>query len=72
MIALIVVDLSSVRLDMILCGSAHSGKSSGAMVMIDVLTQMEQQHHLQASRELQKLPSTSNEFMSAQAHKLYR
>jgi len=62
---------------MILCGSAHSGKSSAAKLMIDILTQMQQQQQLQTSNQHQKTLSTSNESnyaqeIAAQTHKLYR
>jgi hypothetical protein len=62
---------------MILCGSAHSGKSSAAKLMIDILTQMQQQHQLQSSSQTQKTFSASQESnysldVSAQTHKLYR
>jgi hypothetical protein len=61
---------------MILCGSAHSGKSSAAILMVDVLTQMQQQQQLQSSGQ-QKRTSISNESnyaqeITAQTHKLYR
>lgn len=64
-------------IDMILCGSAHSGKSSAAKLMIDILTQMQQQQQLQSSGHQQKSLSTSNESnyaqdIAAQIHKLYR
>jgi hypothetical protein len=62
---------------MILCGSAHSGKSSAAMLMIDILTQMQQQIQLSTSGQQQKNLSTSHESNYAQeiaalTHKLYR
>lgn len=62
---------------MILCGSAHSGKSSAAILMIDILTQMQQQQQLQSSSHQQKNLSTSHESnyaqeIAAQTHKLYR
>ena len=60
---------------MILCGSAHSGKSSAAKLMIDILTEMQQQ--LNSSGHQQKNTSTSSEStyaqeIAAQTHKLYR
>lgn len=60
--------------DMILCGAPHSGKSTAAMVMIDILTQMQQQHQLQTSAQSNKISSTSNDAqeIAAQTHKLYR
>jgi hypothetical protein len=62
---------------MILCGSAHSGKSSAAKLMIDILTQMQQQYQLQTSNQQHKTSSISNESnyaqeIAAQTHKLYR
>jgi ribosomal protein L31 len=63
---------------MILCGSAHSGKSSAAKLMIDILTQMQQQQQLQSSSsQSQKTFSTSHESnysleVASQTHKLYR
>ena len=62
---------------MILCGSAHSGKSCAAILMIDILTQMQQQQQLQTSNQQQKNFSTSNESnyaqeIASQTHKLYR
>jgi hypothetical protein len=41
---------------MILCGSAHSGKSSTALLMIDILTQIQ----LSTSGQQQKRLSTSH------------
>lgn len=61
--------------DLILCGSAHSGKSAAAMMMIDILTQMQQQHQLQSTNSTNKISSSSNdaqEIGAAQTHKLYR
>lgn len=60
---------------MILCGSAHSGKSSAAKLMIDILTEMQQQ--LNSPGHQQKNTSTSSEStyaqeIAAQTHKLYR
>ena len=60
---------------MILCGSAHSGKSSAAKLMIDILTEMQQQ--LNSSGHQHKNTSTSSEStyaqeIAAQTHKLYR
>ncbi len=62
---------------MILCGSAHSGKSSAAKLMVDVLTQMQQQQQLQTPGQQQKTLSTLHESnyaqeIAAQTHKLYR
>jgi hypothetical protein len=58
---------------MILCGSAHSGKSSAAILMIDILTEMQQQQQLQTSSQQQKTFSISNEQeIALQTHKLYR
>lgn len=60
---------------MILCGAPYSGKSTAAMVMIDVLTQMQQQTHLQSSSQQQKFSSASESTYSqdaSQMHKLYR
>lgn len=62
---------------MILCGSAHSGKSSAAKLMIDILTQMQQQQQLQSPGHQQKNLSISSDSnyaqeIAAQTHKLYR
>ena len=68
---------SIVPLDMILCGSPYSGKSSAAMLMIDVLTQMQQQQQLLSAYQQQKSSSISQEAnytqeAAGQTHKLYR
>ncbi|CAF0936921.1 unnamed protein product [Rotaria sordida] len=73
-----IVHAANVSKDMILCGSTHSGKSSAAILMIDVLTQMQQQQQLQTSVQQQQrsssTPQESNyaQDIAAQTHKLYR
>ena len=61
---------------MILCGAPHSGKSTASMIMIDILTQMQQQHQLQSVNQQKKngQGSESNyvQESSSQTHKLYR
>lgn len=62
---------------MILCGSAHSGKSCAANLMIDVLTQMQQQQQLQSPNYQQKTLNSLHESnyaqeIAAQTHKIYR
>ena len=64
-------------LDMVLCGSPHSGKSTAAILMIDVLTQMQQQQQLQSLTPQQKSNSIAQEAnyaqeVAGQTHKLYR
>lgn len=63
--------------DMILCGSPHSGKSTAAILMIDVLTQMQQQQQLQSLTPQQKSNSIAQDAnyaqeIAGQTHKLYR
>ncbi|CAF3850522.1 unnamed protein product [Rotaria sp. Silwood1] len=71
------VHAANVAKNMILCGSTHSGKSSAAMLMVDVLTQMQQQQQLQTSVQQQKslsVPQESNyaQEIATQTHKVYR
>ncbi|CAF0874114.1 unnamed protein product [Rotaria sordida] len=72
------VHAANVSKNMILCGSTHSGKSSAAILMVDVLTQMQQQQQLQTSVQQQQrsssTPQESNyaQDIAAQTHKLYR
>ncbi len=71
------IHAANVSKNMILCGSAHSGKSSAALLMIDILTQMQQQIQLSTSGQQQKNLSTPHDSnyaqeIAAQTHKLYR
>jgi hypothetical protein len=65
------------NLDMILCGSPNSGKSSAAILMIDILTQIQQQQQLQTSNQQRTNSSTTQDSnytqdIAGQTHKLYR
>ncbi|CAF3476774.1 unnamed protein product [Rotaria socialis] len=71
------VHAANVAKNMVLCGSTHSGKSSAAKLMIDVLTQMQQQQQLQTSSQQQKTSlgpqeASYTQEITAQTHKLYR
>lgn len=62
---------------MILCGAAHTGKSTAAKVMIDILTQMQQQHQTSSNGSSKKDSPSMSEAQysidgSAQTHKIYR
>ncbi|CAF1032650.1 unnamed protein product [Adineta ricciae] len=71
------IHAANVSKNMILCGSPYSGKSSAAMLMIDVLTQIQQQQQLLSAYQQQKSSSISQEAnytqeSAGQTHKLYR
>ncbi|CAF1326895.1 unnamed protein product [Adineta steineri] len=69
------IHAANVSKNMILCGSAHSGKSSAAILMIDILTQIQQQQQLQTFNQQQKNLSQESNYTqetAEQAHKLYR
>ncbi|UJR24993.1 hypothetical protein I4U23_006354 [Adineta vaga] len=71
------IHAANVSRNMILCGSPYSGKSSAAILMLDILTQMQQQQQLQSFGQQQKSSSVNQEANYAQetagqTHKLYR
>jgi hypothetical protein len=63
------------NLDMILCGSPNSGKSSAAILMIDILTQIQQQQQTfnqQRTNSSTTQDSNYTQDIAGQTHKLYR